>query len=80
VNAVACAQSGFAGTLRLTAGECVTLRPIRPRDAGTLQAYIRNLSSESRYNRFFGALNELPSAELLRRLAVAKDKGSIATR
>jgi GNAT superfamily N-acetyltransferase len=42
----------------------VTLRSIDPDDAGVLQAYVRGLSPESRYNRFFGALNELPPAEL----------------
>jgi acetyltransferase len=50
--------------LHLPVGECVTLRPIRPRDAGILQAYVRGLSPDSRYHRFFGALNELPPAEL----------------
>jgi GNAT superfamily N-acetyltransferase len=52
--------------LRLPAGECVTLRPIGPRDAGVLQAYVRGLSPDSRYHRFFGALYELPPAELER--------------
>lgn len=42
----------------------MTLRPIGPHDAGVLQAYVRGLSQESRYNRFFGALRELPPAEL----------------
>jgi hypothetical protein len=42
----------------------VTLRPIGPRDAGVLQAYVRGLSPESRYDRFFGTLSELPLAEL----------------
>ena len=42
----------------------MTLRPIGPRDAGILQGYVRGLSPESRYNRFFGALYELPPAEL----------------
>ena len=42
----------------------MTLRPIGPRDAGVLQAYVRGLSPESRYDRFFGALYELPPAEL----------------
>ena len=42
----------------------MTLRPIGPRDASVLQAYVRGLSPESRYNRFFGALYELPPAEL----------------
>ena len=42
----------------------MTLRPIGPRDAGVLQAYVRGLSPDSRYHRFFGALYELPPAEL----------------
>ncbi len=42
----------------------MTSRSISPRDAGVLQAYVRRLSPESRYNRFFAALNELPPAEL----------------
>lgn len=42
----------------------MTLRPVGPRDAGVLQAYIRRLSSESRHDRFFVALNELPLWEL----------------
>jgi GNAT superfamily N-acetyltransferase len=47
-----------------SAGERVTLRPIGPRDAAVLQAYVRGLSPESRYDRFFGALYELPPTEL----------------
>jgi GNAT superfamily N-acetyltransferase len=50
--------------LHLSAGECVTLRPIGPGDAGILQSYVRGLSPESRYDRFFAALYELPPAEL----------------
>jgi GNAT superfamily N-acetyltransferase len=42
----------------------VTLRPVGPRDAGVLQAYIRRLSPESRHDRFFVALNEMPPWEL----------------
>jgi GNAT superfamily N-acetyltransferase len=42
----------------------VTLRPVGACDAGAMQAYIRGLSPESRYDRFFGALYELPPAEL----------------
>jgi acetyltransferase len=64
VSAMAAAQPRLVCALRLPAGECVTLRPIGPGDAGVLQAYVRGLSPESRYNRFFGALHELPPAEL----------------
>ncbi|MGO9330318.1 MAG: N-acetyltransferase family protein [Steroidobacteraceae bacterium] len=58
------AQPSLVSALLLPVGQCVTLRPIDPRDAGVLQAYVRGLSQESRYNRFFGALHELPPAEL----------------
>src|SRR5262245_6598946 len=53
-------------TLRLPAGERVTVRPAGPGDADRLQAYVRQLSANARYNRFFGALSELPAAELRR--------------
>jgi acetyltransferase len=53
-------------TLRLPAGQAVTVRPIEPRDAECLQAYVRGLSRESRHNRFLGTLNELSRAELSR--------------
>ena len=42
----------------------MTLRAVGPRDAAVLQAYIRRLSLESRYDRFFVALNEMPPGEL----------------
>jgi GNAT superfamily N-acetyltransferase len=58
------AQPGLVHVLGFVAGVSVTLRPIGPCDAGVLQAYVRALSPAARYNRFFGALNELPPAEL----------------
>ena len=58
------AQPSLVSALRLTPGVCVTLRPVGPPDAGVLQAYVRVLSPESRYNRFFGALSELSVMEL----------------
>jgi GNAT superfamily N-acetyltransferase len=58
------APADFAGALWLPAGDCVTLRPVGPRDGSVLQAHVRALSQESRYNRFLGALHELPPAEL----------------
>jgi GNAT superfamily N-acetyltransferase len=61
---MAAAQAGLVRVLRLPVGECVTLRPIGPRDAGVLQAYVRRLSPDSRYHRFLGALHELPPSEL----------------
>jgi GNAT superfamily N-acetyltransferase len=64
VSAMAGAQPAFAAARQWPAGDGVSLRPITPDDAEVLQAYVRGLSAESRYNRFFGALQELPPAEL----------------
>jgi acetyltransferase len=50
--------------LRLPGGEHVLVRPVRPRDAGVLQAYVHALSPGSRYDRFFGPVPELPPSEL----------------
>lgn len=47
----------------------LALRPARSSDGDALQSYIRGLSSQSRYNRFLGAANELSASELARTLA-----------
>jgi GNAT superfamily N-acetyltransferase len=46
--------------LRLRSGEPLTVRFVEPRDAEALQGYFRSLSVRSRYNRFLGAMSELP--------------------
>jgi len=46
--------------LRLRSGKSVTVRFIEPGDAEALQAYFRSLTTSSRYNRFLGAMSELP--------------------
>src|SRR3981081_3408555 len=51
-------------TLRLRSGKSVTVRFVEPRDADALQAYFRALTVRSRYNRFLGAMSELPQTEL----------------
>jgi len=50
--------------LRLRTGRPVTVRFVEPRDAEALQAYVRSLSTRSRYNRFLGAISELPATQL----------------
>lgn len=50
--------------LRLRSGETLAVRFVEPRDADALQEYFRSLSVRSRYNRFLGAMSELPPAEL----------------
>jgi GNAT superfamily N-acetyltransferase len=50
--------------LHLRSGKSVTVRFVEPRDADALQGYFRSLSVRSRYNRFLGAMSELPQTEL----------------
>src|SRR3979490_1658876 len=52
--------------LRLRTGKSVMVRFVEPRDADALQAYFRGLTVRSRYNRFLGAMSELPQTELHR--------------
>jgi GNAT superfamily N-acetyltransferase len=60
------AWSRVAQVSRLPGGESLTIRPVRRRDAGALQAYFRALSSECRYRRFLGAMAELTGKQLAR--------------
>ena len=50
--------------LRLRNGQSLTVRFVEPQDAEALQNYFRSLSVGSRYNRFLGAMRELPQTEL----------------
>jgi GNAT superfamily N-acetyltransferase len=50
--------------LRSRSGQAITVRFVEPRDADALQGYFRALSVRSRYNRFLGAVSELPKTEL----------------
>jgi RimJ/RimL family protein N-acetyltransferase len=50
--------------LRLGSGEALAVRFVEPRDAEALQHYFRSLTFRSRYNRFLGAMSELPPTEL----------------
>jgi RimJ/RimL family protein N-acetyltransferase len=59
--------------LRLRTGKSVMVRFVEPRDAEALQAYFRALSVRSRYNRFLGAMSELPKNQLDRFIHVGED-------
>ena len=50
--------------LRLRDGKTLIVRLVAPDDAEALQRYFRQLSTRSRYNRFLGAMSELPANEL----------------
>jgi RimJ/RimL family protein N-acetyltransferase len=54
----------YSDELRTRSGEPVKLRFVEPRDAEELQNYFRSLSTHSRYNRFLGAMRELPKTLL----------------
>jgi RimJ/RimL family protein N-acetyltransferase len=50
----------YSDVLRTRSGGAVNVRFVEPRDAEELQGYFRALSTRSRYNRFLGAMKELP--------------------
>jgi GNAT superfamily N-acetyltransferase len=54
----------YSDVLRSRSGNPVTVRFVEPRDAEELQNYFRSLSARSRYNRFLGAISELPKSLL----------------
>jgi GNAT superfamily N-acetyltransferase len=59
--------------LRLRTGKSLTVRFVEPDDGDALQAYFRSLSVRSRYNRFLGALSELPQTQLGHFMHVGED-------
>ena len=62
----------YSDVLRSKSGEAITVRFVEPRDADTIQNYFRGLSTRSRYNRFFGAMSQLPPALLDRFIHVGE--------
>jgi len=65
----------YSDTLRTRQGEAVTVRFVEPRDGEELQNYFRSLSTRSRYNRFLGAMSELPKPVLDRFTHVGEAEG-----
>jgi GNAT superfamily N-acetyltransferase len=51
-------------SLRLRNGKSLQVRFVEPGDADALQGYFRALTTGSRYNRFLGAITELPPGVL----------------
>jgi GNAT superfamily N-acetyltransferase len=54
----------YSDVLRTRQGEPLNVRFIEPCDTEELQHYFRSLTTRSRYNRFFGAISELPQGLL----------------
>jgi acetyltransferase len=59
---------------QLPEGIDVTIRPIRPEDAGIEQAFVRGLSEESKHFRFMSSLRELSPAMLARFTQIDYDR------
>ncbi|MBV2234045.1 MAG: bifunctional acetate--CoA ligase family protein/GNAT family N-acetyltransferase [Sterolibacterium sp.] len=55
-------------------GRQVTLRPIKPEDAGLTQAFVCGLSPQSRYFRFMNAMREVSPAQLVRLTQIDYDR------
>ena len=65
----------YSDVLRSRQGDAVTVRFVEPRDGEELQNYFRSLSIGSRYNRFLGAMSELPATVLDHFTHVGMDDG-----
>jgi RimJ/RimL family protein N-acetyltransferase len=65
----------YSDVLRSRQGAAVTVRFVEPRDGEELQNYFRSLSSRSRYNRFLGAMSELPQPVLERFTHIGEASG-----
>jgi RimJ/RimL family protein N-acetyltransferase len=64
----------YSDELRSRSGDPVTVRFLEPRDAEDLQNYFRSLSTRSRYNRFLGAMSELPKSQLDHFIHIGEDE------
>jgi GNAT superfamily N-acetyltransferase len=58
--------------LRARNGDPVTVRFVEPKDADALQNYFRGMTASSRYNRFMGAMSQLPPSLLERFIHVGE--------
>jgi acetyltransferase len=59
---------------QLTDGTDITVRPIRPEDADIEQAFVHNLSAQSKYFRFMQGLQELTPQMLVRFTQIDYDR------
>jgi acetyltransferase len=59
---------------RLRDGRSVQVRPIRPEDAASHYEFVRSLSSQTLYNRFFGVRRQLSDQEMVRFTQIDYDR------
>jgi GNAT superfamily N-acetyltransferase len=62
----------YSDVLRSKSGAAITVRFIEPRDGENIQSYFRGLTARSRYNRFLGAMSQLPATLLDRFIHVGE--------
>jgi len=62
----------FSDVLRLRSGQSLTVRFVEPQDVGALSDYFQSLSRRSNYNRFLGAMHDLPEREIISILATGE--------
>ncbi|MCX7177842.1 MAG: bifunctional acetate--CoA ligase family protein/GNAT family N-acetyltransferase, partial [Proteobacteria bacterium] len=55
-------------------GQLVSIRPIRPEDAGMEQEFVKGLSAESKYFRFMNTIRELSQGQLTRLTQIDYDR------
>ncbi len=55
-------------------GQIVTIRPIKPEDAGMEQVFVKGLSAESKYFRFMNTIRELAPSQLTRLTQIDYDR------
>jgi len=63
---------GLTDVLRLRNGQSLTVRFVEPQDIGPLSDYFHALSRRSNYNRFLGAMHDLPAREIATILATGE--------
>ena len=64
--------SQLTDVLRLRNGQSLTVRFVEPDDIGPLSDYFHALSRRSNYNRFLGAMHDLPAREIATILATGE--------
>jgi GNAT superfamily N-acetyltransferase len=62
----------FSDVLRLRNGQSLTVRFVEPKDIGPLSDYFHALSRRANYNRFLGAMHDLPEREIISILATGE--------
>jgi acetyltransferase len=60
--------------MMLKDGTLVKIRPVRPEDAQMQQEFVRNLSEESRYNRYMASITQLSQSTLVRFTQIDYDR------